>query len=99
MKLIAAINLKHLAAVEKVGRDDSIPLIVVLFWSLDSVFALKTFYVIVDRTTPRSGVPAKLARNNLLQQLSVALWLNMILRYWALQGIDNDDSLVVFPYL
>ena len=41
-------------------------------------------------TTPRSGVPPKLARKNLLQQLSVALWTynaRMILRYWALQGL------------
>jgi len=34
-----------------------------------------------------------------LQQLSVALWVNnarVILRYWALQGIDIDDN-PLFP--
>ena len=47
-------------------------------------------------TTPRSGVPPKLARKNLLQQLSVALWTynaRMILRYWVLQGSDDDNPL------
>ena len=57
------------------------------------LFALRMLRIIADRTTPRSGVPSKLARKNLLQQLSVALWQSnakMILRYWAL--LDNDDD-------
>ena len=62
-------------------------------------FAMKTLQVIADRTTPRSGVPRKLARRNLLQQLSIQLWMNnakMVLRYWALQGLANDDN-PLFP--
>ena len=75
---------KHLAAVEKVGSD-FIPLVVETF-GVWTPFALKTLQNIADRTTPRSGVPRKVARKNLLQQLSVQLWSNnakMILRYWA----------------
>ena len=73
---------KHLAAVEKVGSD-FIPLVVESFrvWT---PFALMTLRTIVDHTTPCSGVPPRLARKNLLEQLSVALWMNnakMILRY------------------
>ena len=86
----------HLAAVEKVGSD-FIPLVVETFgvWTL---FTLKTLQNIADHTTPRSGVPWKVARKNLLQQLSVQLWsknAKMILRYWALQGSDDDNPL--FP--
>jgi len=89
----AAAGEKHLAAVEKVGSD-FIPLVVETF-GVWTQFALKTLYAIADRTTPHSGVPRKVARRNLLQQLSVQLWLNnsrMILRYWALQGLGDDDS-------
>ena len=88
---------KHLAAVEKVGSD-FIPLVVETF-GVWTPFALKTLQNIADRTTPRSGVPWKVARKNLLQQLSVQLWSNnakMILRYWALQGSDDDDN-PLFP--
>ena len=63
---------KHLAAVEKVGSD-FIPLVVETF-GVWTPFALKTLQNIADRTTPRSGVPRKVARKNLLQQLSVQLW-------------------------
>ena len=63
-------------------------------------FALKNLQNIADRTTPHSGVPWKVARKNLLQQLSVQLWSNnakMILRYLhALQGLDDDDN-PLFP--
>jgi len=96
---------KHLAAVEKVGSD-FIPLVVETFgvWTR---FALKTLYAIADRTTPRSGVPRKVARRNLLKQLSVQFWMNnsrMILRYWALQGLGDDDNppfpiIIAFPVL
>ena len=85
---------KHLAAMEKVGSD-FIPLVVETF-GVCTPFALKTLFVIADRTTTRSSVLCKLARKNLLQQLSVQLWMcnaKMILRYWALQGSDNDDNL------
>ena len=88
---------KHLAAVEKVGSD-FIPLVVETF-GVWTPFALKTLQNIADRTTPRSGVPRKVARKNLLQQLSVQLWSNnakMILRYWVLQGSDDDDN-PLFP--
>jgi len=84
---------KHLAAVEKVGSD-FIPLVVETF-GVWTQFALKTLYTIADRTTPRSGVPRKVARRNLLQQLLVQLWTNnsrMILRYWALQDLGDDDT-------
>ena len=56
-------------------------------------FALSILYFIADRTTTRSGISRKMARRNLVQQLSVCLWTNnarMILRYWALQSDDND---------
>ena len=89
---------KHLAAVEKVGSD-FIPLVVETF-GVWTPFALKPLQNIADRTTPRSDVPLKVARKNLPQQLSVQLWSNnakMILRYWALQGSDDDDN-PRFPY-
>ena len=75
---------KPLAAAEKVGSD-FISLVVETFgiWTL---FALQ---IIADCTTPRSVVPRKVARKNLLQQLSVQLWTNnarMILQYWTFQG-------------
>jgi len=63
--------------------------------SFGQPFALKMLHLIADRTTPRSGVTCKLARKNLLQQLSVQLWMSsakMVLRYWALQGSDDDDN-------
>ena len=78
---------------EKVGSD-FIPLVVESF-GVWTPFALKTLQTIVDRTTTRSGVPTKLARKNLLEQLSVALWMNnarMILRYWTFQGANVDDN-------
>ena len=62
---------KHLATMERVE------------WT---PFALKTFCTIADCTTPRSGVPQKVARKNLLQQLSVQKWTNnaqMSLHYWG----------------
>ena len=65
---------KHLAAVEKVGFD-FIPLVVECF-GVWTPFALKTLCTITDRTPPHSGAPRNLARKNLLQQLSVALWMN-----------------------
>jgi len=82
-----------LAAVEKIGSD-FIPLVVETL-GVWTPFALKMLYVVTDCSTPRSGVPCKLARKNLLQQLSVQLWINnakMILHYWALQGIDDNDN-------
>ena len=78
---------KHLAAVEKVGSD-FIPLVVETF-GVWTPFALKALCTIADLTTPCSGVPRRVARRNLLQQLSEQLWTNnakMILQYWALQG-------------
>jgi len=87
---------KHLAAVEKVGAN-FIPLVVETF-GVWTPYALRHLHIIADRTTPRSGVPPKLARRNLLQQLSVILWsynAKMILRHWALQGPDDDNPL--FP--
>ena len=89
---------KHLAAVEKVGSD-FFPLVVETFGVWTS-FALKALQNIADRTTPHSSVPQKVAKKNLLQQLSVQLWSNnakMILRYWALQGSDDDDDNPLFP--
>jgi len=50
---------KHLAAVEKVGSD-FIPLVVETL-GVWTPFALKMLYVVTDRSTPRSGVPHKLA--------------------------------------
>ena len=78
----------------KVGAD-LIPLVET--FGVWTPFALQSLNIIADRTIPRSGVPPKLARKNLLQQLSVALWTHnarMILRYnWALQGSDDDNPL------
>jgi len=88
---------KHLAAVDKVGSD-FIPMMVKCF-GVWTPFVLKVLYTITDRTAPHSGVPQNLASKYLLQSLSVALWMNnarMILRYWALQGIDIDDN-PLFP--
>ena len=65
---------EHLAAVEKAGSD-FIPLVVETF-GVWTPFALKTLQNIADRTTPCSGVPWKVARKNLLQQLPVQLWCN-----------------------
>jgi len=57
-------------------------------------FAFKTLCTIADHTTP---VHCNLARKNLLQKLSVALWMNNArLRYWALQGISMT-ILALFP--
>jgi len=87
---------KHLAAVEKAGAE-FIPLVVETF-GVWTPFALRTLNIIANRSTPRSGVPPRLARKNLLQQLSVVLWTynaRMILRHWALQGADDDNPL--FP--
>ena len=78
----------------KVGAD--FILLVVETFGVWTPFVLRSLNIIADRTTPRSGVPLKLARKNLLQQLSVALWTynaRMILRYWALQGSDDDNPL------
>ena len=88
---------KHLAAVEKAGSE-FVPLVVECF-GVWTPFALRMLRIIADCTTPRSGVPTKLARKNLLQQLSVALWQSnakMILRYWALQDNDDDNN-PLFP--
>ena len=88
---------KHLAAVEKVGSN-FVPLVVETF-GVWTPFALKMLHVVADCSTPRIGVPRKLARKNLLQQLSVQLWMNnakMILHYWALQGMDDNDN-PLFP--
>ena len=85
---------KHLAIEEKEGGD-FIPLVVESF-GIWTPFALLVLNSIADHTTTHSGISPKVARRNLLQQLSVCLWVNnaqMILRYWALQGGDND-----FPY-
>jgi len=84
---------KHLATVEKF-ESDFIPLVVESF-GVWTPFALKMLHLIADCTTPQSGLPHKLAWKNLLQQLSVQLWMSnakMILRYWALQGSDDDDN-------
>ena len=59
---------KHLAMVEKVGGD-VIPLCVECF-GVWTPFALSTLNSIADRTTTCSGITRKLARKNLLQQLS-----------------------------
>ena len=94
---------KHLAAVEKAGSE-FVPLVVECF-GVWTPFALRMLRIIADCTIPRSGVPTKLAiptklaRKNLLQQLSVALWQSnakMILRYWALQANDDNNN-PLFP--
>jgi len=87
---------KHLAAVEKAGAD-FIPLVVETF-GVWIPFALRILNIIANRSTPRSGVPPRLARKNLLQQLCIVLWTynaRMILRHWALQASDDDNPL--FP--
>ena len=91
---------KHLAAVEKVGPD-FIPLVVETL-GVWTPFALKTLQNIADCTTPRSGVPRKVARKNLLQQLSVQLWFNndMIAVYNMLHDkydIDHSDFFTFSP--
>ena len=58
-----------------------------------SQFSLHILYSIADHSTARSGASTQVACKNLLQQLSVSLWLNnakMILIYWALQCGDTD---------
>ena len=85
---------KHLATVERAGGD-FIPLVVKSF-GVWTPFVLAVLNSIADHTTTCSGISPKVARRNLLQQLSVCLWVNnaqMILRYWALQGSDDD-----FPF-
>jgi len=85
---------RHQDAVDEVGCD-FIPLVVETL-GVWSPFALQTLHTIADRTTARNSISTKLARKNLLQQLSVSLWTNnacMILRYWALQCQDMD-----FPF-
>jgi len=68
-------DLRHRDAVEEVGWD-FISLVVETF-GVWSPFALQAFYSIAaDRTTARSGASTKVARRNLLQQLSVSLWTN-----------------------
>jgi len=98
MAAVAGEVSKDKTVVEKVGSD-FIPLVVESF-GVWIPFALKMLHLIPDRTTPRSGVPRKLARKNLLQQLSVQLWMSnaakMILHYWALQGSDDDNN-PLFP--
>ena len=84
---------RHLAAAEKV-ESDFVPLVVETFrvWTL---FALKTLQIIADLSNPCSCIHQKVARKNLLQQLSVQLWANnvrMILWYWVLQGSDDNDN-------
>ena len=79
------------AAEEEVGCD--FIFLVVKTFGVWSPFALSMLRTIADRTTARSGASTKLARENLLQQLSVSLWTSnacMILRCWALQGEDSD---------
>ena len=81
-QMLLAKDEKHLAAVESTGSD-FIPLVVECY-GVWTPFVLKTLQTIADRATSRSDVPPKVARKNLLQQLSVALWMNnarMILRY------------------
>jgi len=90
---------KHLAAVEKIGSD-FIPLVVETF-GVWTPFPLKQLQLIADLTTPRSGVPRKIARKNLLQQLSVQLLANkakVILWCWALQSLDDDEN-SLFPLI
>ena len=85
---------KYLAIVEKAGGN-FIPLVVKSF-GIWTPFALSILHSIADRITTHSGISSKVARKNLLQQLSVSLWTNnacMILRYWALQGCNDD-----FPF-
>jgi len=56
--------------------------------------ALSTLFLIADRSTVKNGLPRKVARRQLLQQLSVTLWCynaRMILRQYAL---SCDDDLV-----
>jgi len=75
---------KYLAMVEK--RFYSI--MCGIFFRVWTPFALSTFNSIADRTTTQSGISWKLARKNLLQQLSRSLRMNnarTVLRYWALQ--------------
>ena len=82
---------RHQDVVEEAGCD-FIPLVVGTF-GVWSPFALNMLRIIADYTTARSGASTKLARKNLLQQLSISLWTNnarMILRYWAFQGEDSD---------
>jgi len=65
---------KHLAMVEKAGGD-FIPLCVECF-GVWTPFALSTLNSIADRTITCSGISRKLARQNLLQQLSISLWIS-----------------------
>ena len=85
---------KHLVIVEKAGGD-FIPLVVESF-GVWTHFALSVLNSVADCTTTHSGISPKVSRRNLPQQLSVSLWVNnarMILRYWALQGSDDDFPL------
>ena len=85
------------AAAGEVAKDEkhlAVPLVVECF-GVWTPFALKMLKVIADCTTPRSGVPPKLAGKNLLQQLSVALWQSnakIVLKCCALQDSDDDNN-------
>jgi len=55
--------------------------------------ALSTLFSIADRSTVKNGLPRKVARRQLLQQLSVTLWrynARMILRQYSLSACDDD---------
>ena len=55
---------------------------------------LSTLFSIADRSTVKNGLPSKVARHQLLQQLSVILWhynARIILRQYAL---SCDDDIV-----
>jgi len=57
-----------------------------------SPYALKTLFIIADRSTVKNGLTRKCARRQLLQQLSVTLWrynAQMILRQYALTSEDD----------
>ena len=65
-----------------------------------SPFALRTLHLFADRTTTRSGAAStKVARRNLLQQLSVSLWTSnarMVLRYSRdTQGLCKVEIMII----
>jgi len=53
-------------------------------WNIWSPYALKLINIITDHTIARSGSSTRLARRNLLLQLSVSLWTSKAKQSWSL---------------
>jgi len=81
-----------LDSVDKSGGD--FILLVCESFGIWTPYAFATLFSIADRSTIKNGLPCKVARRQLLQQLSVTLWhynARMILCQFALSLEDELD--------